>query len=122
MDRFRDKNSKRRRRHNRVRNKVFGDSGKPRLCVFRSNRNIYCQIIDDETQRTLASASTKEKEVREGLSRAANKEAAREIGKRIAMKAKALGIERVCFDRAGYEYHGRIKELAEGAREGGLGF
>ncbi len=122
MNRFADKNTKRRRRHYRVRNKVSGDSGRPRLCIFRSNKNIYCQIIDDEAQRTLASASTNEKEVREGHSKGANKEAAREMGKRIAMKAKALGIEKVCFDRAGYKYHGRVKELAEGAREGGLKF
>ena len=122
MDRFRDKDSKRRRRHNRVRNNVAGDSARPRLCVFRSNKNIYCQIVDDEAQRTLASASTKEKEVSANFSKGANKEAAREIGKRIAMKAKALGIEQVCFDRAGYKYHGRVKELAEGAREGGLKF
>jgi large subunit ribosomal protein L18 len=122
MDRFRDKNSKRKRRHDRVRNKVSGDSTKPRLCVYRSNRNIYCQIIDDEAQRTLVSASTKEKEISGNFPRGANKEAAREIGKRIAMKAKALGIEKVCFDRAGYKYHGRVRELAEGAREGGLRF
>lgn len=122
MNRFRDKNSKRRRRHDRVRNKVAGDSTRPRLCVFRSNKNIYCQIVDDEVQRTLASASTKEKEISTSFSKGANKEAAREIGKRIAVKAKALGIEQVCFDRAGYKYHGRIKELAEGAREGGLKF
>jgi large subunit ribosomal protein L18 len=122
MNRFREKNSKRQRRHHRVRNKVSGDSGRPRLCVFRSNRNIYCQIVDDEAQRTLTSASTDEKEVRDKLTKGANKVAARETGKRIAAKAKALGIERVCFDRAGYKYHGRVKELAEGAREGGLKF
>lgn len=122
MNRFREKNSKRKRRHQRVRNRVSGSAGKPRLCVFRSSRNIYCQIVDDEAQRTLTSASTEEKEVRDKLSKGANKEAAKEIGKRIAAKAKALGIERVCFDRAGYKYHGRVKELADGAREGGLKF
>jgi large subunit ribosomal protein L18 len=122
MNRFRDKEEKRQRRHKRVRNSVSGDSTRPRLCIFRSNKNIYCQIVDDETQRTLVSASTNEKEVRAGMSKGANKEAAREIGKRIGMKAKAAGIEQVCFDRAGYKYHGRVKELAEGAREAGLKF
>jgi len=122
VDRFKDKTGKRRRRHNSVRGKVSGSPEKPRLCVFRSNTNIYCQLIDDETQKTLACASTMDKDIREQIPRRSNKEAAKEIGKRIAQKAKALGIEQVCFDRAGYKYHGRVKELAEGAREGGLKF
>ena len=122
MNRFKKKNTKRRRRHNRVRGKIFGIAQRPRLCVFRSNMHTYCQLIDDEAQRTVAHASTAEKDMREKLPKRANKEAAREVGKRIAQKAKAEGIERVRFDRGGYKYHGKVKELAEGAREGGLKF
>ena len=120
MDRFKEKNAKRRRRHKRVTRKVFGSAESPRLCVFRSNKNIYCQLVDDEAHRTVAHASTMEKEMREKLPKSANNEAAKEIGKRIAQKAVALGIKNVHFDRAGYKYHGNVKELAEGAREGGL--
>ena len=122
MDRFKAKNAKRHRRHKRVRRKVFGTAEKPRLCVFRSNKNIYCQLIDDEARKTVTHASTMEKGMREKLPRRSNKEAAREIGKRIAERARALGIEHVRLDRAGYKYHGKVKELAEGAREGGLKF
>ena len=122
MDRFKEKNAKRRRRHNRVIRKIFGSAEKPRLCVFRSNKNIYCQLIDDEAHRTIAHASTMEKEMRDNLSKRANNEAAKEIGKRIAQKAIALDIKQVRFDRAGYKYHGNVKELAEGARESGLKF
>lgn len=120
MKRSKGTKAKRDRRHRRVRNKVFGTGDSPRLCVFRSNRNTYCQLIDDEAQKTVACASTLEKETREKMTKRATTEAAREIGKHIAQKAKALGIEKVRFDRAGYKYHGRIKEIAEGAREGGL--
>jgi len=122
LDRHKLKNVQRRKRHNRIRSKVFGTSGKPRLCVFRSNKNIYCQLIDDESQKTITHASTMEKEMREKFSSSINKDAAKEIGKRIAEKAKELGISSICFDRSGYKYHGRIKELGEGAREGGLKF
>ena len=122
MDRFKVKNAKRHRRHLRIRNKISGTAEVPRLCVSRSNKNIYCQIIDDEAQRTLAHASTLEKDMRERFPGSPNKEIAREIGRRIAQKARELGIEKVCFDRGGYKYHGKVKELAEGAREGGLKF
>jgi large subunit ribosomal protein L18 len=122
VDHFKVKNAKRRRRHWSVRKKVFGAAGLPRLCVFRSNKNIYCQLIDDDAQKTITCASTMEKEMRQKLPKRSNTEAAREIGKRIAEKAKAVGIEKVRFDRAGYKYHGRVKDLAEGAREGGLKF
>ncbi len=122
MDRFRAKKASRQRRHYRVRNRVFGTAEVPRLCVFSSNSNIYSQIVDDGAQHTITHASTQEKEMRQKLAKRSNKEAAREIGKRIAQKAKELGIEKVCFDRAGYKYHGRVRELAEGAREGGLKF
>ncbi len=101
----------------RIRKKVSGTSQKPRLSVFRSNKEIYCQLIDDVNGVTLAAASSK------GLSKAGNKVLqSTEIGKAIASKAKSLGIEKIVFDRGGYLYHGRVKSLADGAREGGLIF
>jgi large subunit ribosomal protein L18 len=96
--------------------------GKPRLSVFRTSKQIYCQIIDDAAGRTLVSASSMEKDQREGLKTGANIEAAAAIGKLIAERAKAAGVTAVVFDRGGYMYHGRVKALAEGAREGGLVF
>jgi large subunit ribosomal protein L18 len=104
------------RRHKRVRGKISGTAERPRLVVFRSNRGIFAQLIDDGAGRTLASAQWT------GLSRnVANKTAqAHEVGKALAAKAKKAGIERAVFDRAGYLFHGRVKALAEGAREGGL--
>ena len=106
-------------RHVRVRAKISGTPERPRLNVFRSNANIYAQIIDDVAGVTLVSASTLDK----GLEGAAgNKEAARKVGKILAERAKDKGIETVVFDRGGYVYHGRVQELAEGAREGGLKF
>ena len=107
------------RRHRRVRGKVNGTAERPRLCVSRSNKNIYAQVIDDVTGTTLCAASTVEKGF-EGSG--GNKEAARKVGKMIAERAAAKGIETVVFDRGGYIFHGRVKELAEGAREGGLKF
>mgnify|MGYP002802989701 CR=1 FL=1 len=114
-----DRKMERERRHLRVRRKVSGTAERPRLCVFRSNSNIYVQIIDDVAGNTLVSASTLDKEVK---TKHANKEAAKEVGALIAKKAKAKKIETVVFDRGGYIYHGIIKELAEAAREGGLKF
>jgi large subunit ribosomal protein L18 len=122
VDRFKAKQAARRRRHNRIRSQASGTAERPRLCVFRSNKNVYCQLIDDEKQATITHASTMEKEMREKLAKRAGKEAAKEVGKRIAQKAKALGIKKVWFDRAGYKYHGIVKELADGAREEGLEF
>lgn len=116
------KNERRLRRHKRVRKKVFGTPERPRLCVFRSNKHIYAQIIDDTIGHTLVSASTIDPELREKLQKTWNKEAAREVGKLIAKRALEKGIKKVVFDRGGYKYHGRVKELAEGAREGGLVF
>ncbi|HDG61862.1 MAG: 50S ribosomal protein L18 [Thermotogae bacterium] len=116
------KNERRLRRHRRVRKKVFGTPERPRLCVFRSNKHIYAQIIDDTIGHTLVSASTLDPELREKLQKTWNKEAAREVGKLIARRALEKGIKKVVFDRGGYKYHGRVKELAEGAREGGLVF
>ena len=114
-----DRKMERERRHLRVRRKVSGTAERPRLCIFRSNSNIYVQIIDDIAGNTLVSASTLDKEVK---TKHANKEAAKEVGALIAKKAKAKKIETVVFDRGGYIYHGIVKELAEAAREGGLKF
>lgn len=114
-----DTNKARLRRHKRVRGKISGTAERPRLNVFRSSANIYAQIIDDTTGRTLCAASTLDKSFN---SYGGNKEAAREVGKMIAQKAAEKGITNVVFDRGGYIFHGRVKELAEGAREGGLNF
>lgn len=107
------------RRHARVRNKISGTAECPRLCVFRSNKAIYAQIIDDVKGNTLVSASTLDKEVK---TKHSNKEAAKEVGALIASRAKEKKITDVVFDRSGYIYHGVIKELADSAREGGLNF
>ena len=109
------------RRKRRVRKTLHGTKERPRLTVFRSNQHLYVQIIDDDRGVTLASASTMEKEVK-GKFKSNNKEAATHIGKRIAERAKAQAIEMVCFDRGGYLFHGRIKALADSARESGLVF
>ncbi len=114
-----DTNKKRLQRHKRVRAKISGTNEMPRLNVYRSNSNIYAQIIDDTKGTTLVSASTLDKEF-EGFG--GNKEAAKKVGMMIAKRALDKGIENVVFDRGGYIYHGRVKELAEGAREGGLKF
>lgn len=112
-------NAQRLKRHKRVRAKVFGTTERPRLNVFRSNANIYAQIIDDVNGVTLVSANTLEKEF-EGAT--GNCEAAKKVGAVLAERAKEKGIEEVVFDRGGYVYHGRIAALADGAREAGLKF
>lgn len=114
-----DTNKQRLRRHKRIRAKISGSAARPRLDVFRSNANIYAQIIDDENGVTLLSASTLDKEF-EGYG--GNKEAAKAVGTMIAKKALEKGITEVVFDRGGYVYHGRVQALAEAAREGGLKF
>lgn len=114
-----DSNQARLKRHKRVRVKLSGTAARPRLAVYRSNANISAQIIDDVAGVTLVSASTLEKTF-EGIG--SNKAAARVIGKTVAERAAAKGITEVVFDRGGYLYHGRVSELAEGAREGGLKF
>ena len=114
-----DTRGQRIKRHNRVRGKISGTAERPRLCVFRSENHIYAQIIDDVAGNTLVSASTVEKGF-EG--KGGNCEAARKVGSAIAERAVKKGIEDVVFDRGGYIYHGRVKALAEGAREGGLKF
>jgi large subunit ribosomal protein L18 len=114
-----DRKAERIRRHIRVRTKVKGTAETPRLCVFRSNANLYTQIIDDDKQVTLVSACTLEKDVK---NKASNKEAAKEIGALIAKRAIEKNIKDVVFDRGGYIYHGVVAEVATAAREGGLNF
>lgn len=114
-----DSNKARIQRHKRVRGKISGTAACPRLNVYRSLKNIYAQIIDDQTGTTLAAASTVDKDFG---SYGGNKSAARQVGLKIAELAKAKNISDVVFDRGGYLYHGRVQELAEGAREGGLNF
>ena len=113
-----DTRGQRIKRHGRVRAKISGTAERPRLSVFRSEKNIYAQIIDDVAGNTLVAASSVEKDFGPG----SNKEAARKVGKMIAERAKAKGIDTVVFDRGGYLYHGRVAELAEGAREAGREF
>jgi large subunit ribosomal protein L18 len=113
-----DSNAQRLRRHKRIRGKISGTPEFPRLCVYRSLANIYAQVIDDASGRTIASASSLD----DNLSEGSKKEIAKQVGKLIAERAKAAGVENVVFDRGGYVYHGRIQELADGAREGGLKF
>lgn len=117
-----DRNLKRIKRHLRIRKKVKGTPEKPRLAVFKSEKHIYAQIIDDTKGHTLVSASTLDKELRQKLSKTYNIEAAKEVGKLIAQRALSLGIKTVVFDRGGFKYHGRIKALADAAREAGLKF
>jgi len=114
-----DTNKARIKRHYRIRNKISGTAQRPRLNVFRSNTNIYAQVIDDLSGKTLAAASSLDKEI---TGNGGNKETAKEVGKLVAKRAADKGITEVVFDRGGYVYHGRVKELADGAREGGLKF
>jgi large subunit ribosomal protein L18 len=115
-----NRNANRMKRHERVRKNVTGTPTRPRLNVYRSGKHIYAQIIDDSVGNTLASASTLDKSL--NLTATKNKEAAKSVGELIAKKALEKGIENVVFDRGGFIYHGRVKELAEGAREAGLKF
>ncbi len=114
-----DRKEQRVRRHARVRTKISGTAERPRLCVYRSNNNLYVQVIDDVKATTLVSASTLDKEIK---TKHSNKEAAKELGALIAKRALEKDIKTVVFDRGGYIYHGVVKELAEAAREGGLEF
>jgi len=115
---IKSKHEGRQRRHRRVRAKIFGKDRCPRLCVFRSSKHIYAQLINDEKGKTLAVASDSELK----KSKKTKTEKAKEVGKLIAKKAKEKKIEKVVFDRGGYQYHGRVKALAEGAKEAGLKF
>ncbi|MCF6094814.1 50S ribosomal protein L18 [Microaerobacter geothermalis] len=117
-----DKNKVRKKRHLRVRKTLFGTAERPRLNVFRSNKNIYAQLIDDTTGVTITSASTIDPELKGQLTNGGNQEAAVKVGELIAKRAKEKGIIRVVFDRGGYLYHGRVKALADAAREEGLEF
>jgi large subunit ribosomal protein L18 len=116
------KNVVRQRRHLRVRKHIIGTSARPRLNVFRSASNIYAQIIDDSVGNTLVAASSLDKAVKEKIEFGGNIDAAAEVGKLVAERALANGIKTVVFDRGGYPYHGRVKALAEAAREAGLEF
>lgn len=118
----RDRNEVRKIRHERVRKKISGTAERPRLCVYRSNKHIYAQIINDEVGNTLVAASTVEKDIASQLNEVDKKGAARIVGKTVAERALAAGIKEVVFDRGGYIYTGRVAELASGAREGGLDF
>ena len=115
-----EKRERRRRRHWQVRRKLSGTAQRPRLCVFRSNKHISAQLVDDSEGRTLLAVSTLA--LRRDLTRGGNVEAAQAVGDRLARLARERGITRVAFDRAGYKYHGRVKALAEAARAGGLEF
>jgi large subunit ribosomal protein L18 len=112
----------RRRVHQRVRTRVVGTPERPRLCVYRSLGHIYAQVIDDRSGKTLVQASSVDKETKKGLKGGGNIAAAKIIGKAIAERAKSAGVNKVVFDRGGYKYHGRVKALADAAREAGLQF
>lgn len=123
MKNVKEKTAKRTRAHQRLRQRVQGSVERPRLSVFKSSRYVYAQVIDDRTGTTLAQANSQEAEVRGGVeSGATSKAAARRVGEVVAERAKSKGITKVVFDRGGYIYHGKVKELAEGARANGLEF
>ncbi len=117
-----DKNAVRQVRHRRVRAKISGTTGRPRLNVYRSSNHIYAQIIEDSTGRTLVSASTLDPEIKGKLANGGNLEAAKAVGSLVGKRAQEQGLKSVVFDRGGYLYHGRIAALAEAAREAGLEF
>ena len=110
------------RRANRVRKTVRGDAARPRLSVHRSNKHIYCQVIDDEAGKTIASASTRDKDLAGKVKYGGNCEAAKIVGEAIAERAKAAGVTQIKFDRGSFKFHGRLAELANAARAGGLDF
>lgn len=116
------RNVQRWRRKNRVRKNLRGNAEQPRLSVHRTNKHLYCQVIDDESGKTLASASTRDKSLRDQIKNGGNCEAAKAIGEAIAERAKAAGVTAVTFDRGTFKFHGRVAELANAAREGGLKF
>lgn len=122
MIKVKPRNENRKRRHQRVRVKISGDAARPRLNVFRSSKHIYAQIVDDRSGRTLVAASSLDPGLRELLPRGSNCEAAGKVGALLARRALDNGIHEVVFDRSGYRYHGRIKALADAAREEGLNF
>jgi len=116
------RNAHRQRVHQRVRTRVEGTAARPRLCVFRSLNHIYAQVIDDRTGRALASASSLDKEMRKQMKGGGNVAAAKAVGRAVGERARQAGVQAVVFDRGGYKYHGRVKALADAAREAGLKF
>jgi len=122
MNHQKSKNVRRQRRRNHVRRKIVGTPERPRLSVFRSSKHIYAQLIDDLTGRTLAAVSTEAPDVKGQVPYGGNVKAAKVVGQKLAEVAKAAGIAKAAFDRGHYKYHGRVKALADGAREGGLDF
>ena len=120
MDAVEQKKTRRQRRKRRIRKKVFGTPERPRLTVFRSLKNVYAQLIDDASGRTLLQASTAEKQLREAIGSGGNIPAAAAVGKLLGERAVGQGIKQARFDRNGYRYHGRVKALADAAREVGL--
>ena len=122
MIKKKDKNKVRQNRHLRVRRKISGTAERPRLCVFRSNKHIYAQVIDDVEGKTLVAASTVEADIKNAVEHGGDKNAAKAVGEAVAKKALDAGITNVVFDRGGYIYTGRVKDLAEAAREAGLKF
>jgi large subunit ribosomal protein L18 len=114
--------TRRERRQHRVRNRMFGTPERPRLAVFRSSKHIYAQMVNDQAGVTLVSASTMDPEVRTQLKYGGNKAAAALVGRVVAERAKSAGIDKICFDRRSYKYHGRVAALAQAAREAGLQF
>lgn len=117
-----DRKATRVTRHQRIRRRVCGTTERPRLCVYRSNKHIYAQIIDDSAAVTLVSASTLDGDLKKGESKTWNVDSAKAVGELVAKRAKEKGIEAVVFDRGGYIYHGRVAAVAEAAREAGLSF
>ena len=122
MDNMKEKRKNRLKKHRRVRKKMYGTVDKPRMCVFRSAQNIYCQMVDDAAGKTILGVSTMDKAIRAQMQWGGNKKAAELLGKEMASRAQEKGIKKVVFDRGGYKFHGRIKALADAARKGGLKF
>jgi large subunit ribosomal protein L18 len=120
MNAIKEKTVRRSRRKQRIRKSVFGTPERPRLTIFRSLKHIYAQLVDDTTGQTVVAADTRSKEFRDGGGSGGNVAAAKRIGTLLGEKAKAKGIQQAAFDRNGYKYHGRVKALADGAREAGL--
>lgn len=116
------KAARRQRRRRGLRKRLHGTSERPRLCVFRSLKHIYAQIVDDDSGVTLCEASTRNKDLRDSIKSGGNAEGAKAVGAALAERATAKQIEEVCFDRGGFRFHGRVKSLADAAREGGLKF
>ncbi len=116
------KRKKKERRHKHILKKIFGTANKPRVVVFRSLRHFYVQAVDDERGVVITGASTLSPEVRSNIAYGGNKEAAAKVGELVAKRLREKGIEEICFDRAGYRYHGRVRECAEAMRKGGIKF